>query len=348
MARIRSEKNTPKEICTMLTLSLVLGSLLMLLAAGWRFETLGERADARRFPPLGRLVDVGTHRLHLVHKGPSGGPTVVIEQGAGEPWIFWWAIVERVAKFASVCSYDRAGIGSSDAACAAYTPLDSARELHTLLERARIPGPYILVAHSYGGLIARLFARDHQRDVAGLVLVDTFEEGIHFRPDVLPMYRRFRWMLAMMTFAARFGILRLIAKVRKPEASTLPAEIHARTEAVGHSPAFFRGMSTDMKILDRYDTSLRQPGATGRLGDLPLVVITHGQAFPGPMAILEKYWEAGQRRLAALSTRGELVVARNSNHMVQLDEPDVVIGAIERVLAAARGTGAPARAAAPV
>jgi pimeloyl-ACP methyl ester carboxylesterase len=331
----------------MLTLSIVLGSLLVLLAAGWLFEALGERADALRFPPLGRLVDVGAHRLHLVHKGPSGGPTVVIEQGAGEPWIFWWAIVERVAKFASVCTYDRAGIGSSDVAPSPYSPLDSARELHTLLERARIPGPYIVVAHSYGGLIARLFTRDHRRDVAGLVLVDSFEEGIHFQPDVLPMYRRFRWMLAVMTFAARFGILRLIAKVRRPEGSTLPAEIHARTEAVGQSPAFFRGMSVDMKILDRYDLSLRKPGATGDLGDLPLVVITHGQAFPGPMATLEKYWGAGQERLAALSTRGELVVARNSNHMIQQDEPDIVIEAIERVLAAAaRRPGEPSRAAA--
>ena len=319
----------------MLTLSIVLGSLLVLLAAGWLFEALGERADALRFPPLGRLVDVGAHRLHLVHKGPSGGPTVVIEQGAGEPWIFWWAIVERVAKFASVCTYDRAGIGSSDVAPSPYSPLDSARELHTLLEGARIPGPYIVVAHSYGGLIARLFTRDHRRHVAGLVLVDSFEEGIHFQPDVLPMYRRFRWMLAAMTFAARFGILRLIAKVRRPEASTLPAEIHARTEAVGQSPAFFRGMSGDMKILDRYDLSLRKPGATGDLGDLPLVVITHGQAFPGPMAILEKYRGAGQKRLAALSTRSELVVARNSNHMIQQDEPEIVIEAIERVLAAA-------------
>src|SRR4051794_15133355 len=129
----------------MLTLSIILGSLVALLGAGRLFEALGERADARRFPPLGRLVDVGGHRLHLVHKGPSGGPTVVIEQGAGEPCIFWWAIVERVAKLASVCTYDRAGIGSSDAAPSAYTPLDSARELRTLLQLARIPGPYILV-----------------------------------------------------------------------------------------------------------------------------------------------------------------------------------------------------------
>jgi pimeloyl-ACP methyl ester carboxylesterase len=318
----------------MVTLAIVLGVLIALLAAGWTFETLAERADARRFPALGTMVDVGTHRLNLVHKGPSAGPTVVIEQGAGEPCVFWWAIVEQVAEFASVCTYDRAGIGASDAPPSQHTPLDSANELATLLERAQIPGPYILVAHSYGGLIARLFARDHRRDVAGLVLVDSFEEGIHFRPDVLPMYRRFCRMLALVTVAARFGVLRLVGKLRRPEASSLPAEIRARTEAIGHSPAFFRGLSADMKGLDRYDPALRHPGATGDLGDLPLVVITHGQPFPAPMAALEKYWDAGQRRLAALSTNGELVVAHNSNHMIQMDEPQVVIDAIRRVLAA--------------
>ena len=318
-----------------MTLAIVLGVLIVALAAGWVFQAVGERAEARRFPPLGTMVDLGTHRLHVVHKGRGTGPTVVIEQGAGEPCVFWWSIVERVAEFASVCTYDRAGIGASDAPPSVRTPLDSANELAVLLERARIPGPYILVAHSYGGLIARLYARDHHRDVAGLVLVDTFEEGIHFQPDVLPMYRRFCRILTLVTIAARFGILRLIGKLRRREPPSLPAEIQARTEAIAESPAFFRGMGADLKALDRYDPALRHPGATGSLGDLPLAVITHGQPFPGPMARLEKYWSAGQQRLAALSTNGELVVAHNSNHMVQLDEPQVVVDAIRRVLDAA-------------
>jgi pimeloyl-ACP methyl ester carboxylesterase len=329
-------------------LAIVLGVPIALLIAGWAFQTLGERADARRFPPLGTMVDVGTHRLHVVHKGPSTGPTVVIEQGAGEPWIFWWSIVERVAEFASVCTYDRAGIGASDAPPSAHTPFDSARDLAALLERARIPGPYIVVAHSYGGLIARLFARDHRRDVVGLVLVDTLEEGSHFQPDVLPMYRRFCRMLALVTLAARFGVLRLVGKLRGPEKSSLPAEIQARMDATGRSPAFFQGLSADMKGLDGYDSALRHPGALGNLGDLPLVVITHGQPFPGPMATLEKYWAAGQQRLAALSTNGELVVAHNSNHMIQLDEPQVVVDAIRRVLDAAARPGAREQARAAV
>ena len=293
---------------------------------------------------------MGTHRLHLVHRGPAHGPTVVIEQGAGAPCVLWHAIVERVAEFASVCAYDRAGIGASDPAPAERTPQDSAQELHALLERAQIPGPYVLVAHSYGGLIVRLFARAHRRDVAGLVLVDTFEEGIHFQPDILALYRRFRALLALMSFATSFGVMRLVAALSRPEESADPPELQARKQAMSLSPRLFRGMSADIKVLDRYDSGMRRPGATGDLDDLPLVVITHGQPFPGPLVKLEKYWGAGQERLAALSTSGELVVARNSNHMIEDDEPDIVIGAIRRVLdaAARRGSANQTRAAAPV
>ncbi|HEX5314593.1 MAG TPA: hypothetical protein VFX38_06800 [Gammaproteobacteria bacterium] len=83
-----------------------------------------------------------------------------------------------------------------------------------------------------------------------------------------------------------------------------------------------------MKALDVYDAAMRRSGATGDLGDLPLIAITHGRPFPGPFATLEKYWGAAQERLAALSTNGELIIAKNSNHMIQHDEPDVVVAAI--------------------
>ncbi|HEX5421121.1 MAG TPA: alpha/beta fold hydrolase, partial [Gammaproteobacteria bacterium] len=82
----------------------------------------------------------------------------MIETGAGEPCVLWLPIVERVAEFARVLAYDRAGIGASDPVQGARTPLESANELHALLERAQVQSPYVLVAHSYGGLIARLFA----------------------------------------------------------------------------------------------------------------------------------------------------------------------------------------------
>src|SRR4029077_2354385 len=129
--------------------AIVVAVVLVVLAAGFVFQKLGERADARRFPPLGTMIEVGTRRLHVIRRGPAHGPTVVIETGVGEPCALWWPIVERVGGVGSVGAYARAAIGASERAPGARTPLDSASELHALLARARIPGPYVLVAHSY-------------------------------------------------------------------------------------------------------------------------------------------------------------------------------------------------------
>ena len=98
----------------------------------------------------------------------------------------------------------------------------------------------------------------------------------------------------------------------------------------------FAATADDLASLQRVNPPLSEPGGFGRLGDLPLIVVEHAQPFPGPFALLEKYWAAGQNRLVALSTKGELIVAQKSNHMIHLDEPDLVVNAIRRVHAAVR------------
>ena len=329
----------------MITL-IVLASIAVLIGAGWWYEKRGELADAARFPPPGRLVDLGGRRLHLLHKGPSRRPTVVIEQGAGCPSLFWWPIVDRIAEFASVCAYDRAGIGSSDAPLRPHSPQRSADDLHALLAGAGVPGPYVLVGHSYGGLVVRTFARDHREDVAGLVLVDTLEEHAFFRPDVLKFYSRFCLLLRLLTFAAHVGVFRLFGKLSPADEPKLPPDVQARMAAAAQSPGFFHGMRVDFEALSRLDPLQREPGAPGSLGDLPLIVITHGQPFPGGLAVVERSWGAGQQRLAKLSSDSELIVATDANHMIQLDSPDVVLDAVRRVLEAAT-TGKPLHAAAP-
>jgi pimeloyl-ACP methyl ester carboxylesterase len=116
--------------------------------------------------------------------------------------------------------------------------------------------------------------------------------------------------------------------------------------ACSQTPGFFRAMRTDFAALARFDGPQRAAGATGTLGDLPLIVITHGQPFPGPFAVVERSWAPGQERLSKLSTDSELLVATDANHMIQLDSPDVVLDAVRRVHAAA-ASGRPLRTAAP-
>ncbi|MGA2646223.1 MAG: alpha/beta hydrolase [Candidatus Sulfotelmatobacter sp.] len=306
-------------------LVIALLSGVALLTGGYIYEKVAERRDKKVHPALGRIVAVGDHKLHLFYKA-SVGPTLVIEQGAGEPSRLWWPVQDKIAEFASVCTYDRAGYGWSEPVAAGRTIAERAEELHTLLTNAGIPGPYILVAHSYGGFIVRCFARNHPDQTAGLVLVDTPEETAFFRREVLQFYSRLKFMNEAVELAARFGVLRLLGQL-------FPLD------QVGFSfvrPAEYSAAGDDLASLQLVEPPMGNFGGVGSLGDLPLAVITHGQPFPGPFFILEKGWSEGQTRLAALSTNSVLIRAHNSNHMIQIDEPGLVVDAIRRVHAAAR------------
>ena len=305
-------------------LVIALLSGVALLTAGYIYEKTAEWRDKRVHPAPGRLVAVGRHKLHLIYKA-SVGLTVVIEQGAGEPSRLWWPVQDKITEFASVCTYDRAGYGWSEPAAPGRTIAGRAEELHTLLTNAGIPGPYVLVAHSYGGFIVRCFARNYPDQTAGLVLVDTPEETAFFRREVLNFYSRLRFMNEAVELVARFGVLRLLGQL-------FPLD------HVGFSfvrPAEYSAAGDDLASLQLVEPLMGDFGGVGTLGDLPLAVITHGQPFPGPFFVLEKGWSDGQTRLAALSTNSLLIQANNSNHMIQVDEPGLVVDAIRRVHTAA-------------
>ena len=122
-------------------------------------------------PPPGRLVDVGTHRLHLSCLG-EGSPTVVLDSALGASSISWVLVQPALARLTRTCAYDRAGFGWSDAGPLPRTASRIANELYELLRRAQVPPPYVLVGHSFGGLVARLFAGRHPDAVAGMVLIE--------------------------------------------------------------------------------------------------------------------------------------------------------------------------------
>jgi pimeloyl-ACP methyl ester carboxylesterase len=304
---------------------IALAAGLLLLISGFAYEELSRRRQAVRFPPVGQLIDVGGHRLHLLSKG-AGEPTVVVEQGAGGPSLNWLPLQEQIADFTRVCLYDRAGYQWSDPVSVPRSLADRVKDLHTLLVNGHVPGPYVLVAHSYGGFLIRLFASEYPECVAGLVFVDTPHELSYFRPEVLSAYRKFRWMMNLMNLLSHVGLPRLL---RFPPAM-------ARRE-------YFAAASDDIASLERSADWLVKPDAFHPLGDLPIAVITHGVPFPGPFAVLEKGWREGQDRLAKLSTNSLFLVAEKSNHMVQNDEPEVVLRVIRTVVEKAREIGASAR-----
>ena len=145
--------------------------ILVLLAIGGTYEWIRDvTAPAVAMP--GQLVDVGPYRLHLECHG-SRGPTVILEPGAGGSAASMGLIAPAVARDSRVCVYDRAGRGWSDPAASPPDGAQIATDLHTLLDRAHVPGPYVLAGHSFGGLYVRTYAAKYPDEVAGLVLVDS-------------------------------------------------------------------------------------------------------------------------------------------------------------------------------
>src|SRR5688500_4909080 len=142
-----------------------------LALAGAVYQAIGAARDRRRFTAPGALASVGAHRLHYRCEG-AGTPAVILEAGIAASSLTWSRVQPVLARETRVCSYDRAGLSWSEPASSARSIAALVSELRAVLRSAHVPAPYVLVAHSFGALIIRAFARDHPQDVAGLVFVD--------------------------------------------------------------------------------------------------------------------------------------------------------------------------------
>ena len=187
-------------------------AVLTVASVGGGYETVRESLDARAYPPPGQLVDVGGHRLHL-HCTGSGSPTVVLEPGQGGVSSDLGWIAPAVARDSTVCVYDRAGRGWSDAADGPQDGDRIAADLHTLLDRAQVPGPYVLAGHSFGGLYVQTFAAHYPDQVAGLVLLDsTAPKPGPALPTDTESYNVLGRVSALVPAVAHLGAGRLIAQ----------------------------------------------------------------------------------------------------------------------------------------
>jgi pimeloyl-ACP methyl ester carboxylesterase len=164
-------------------------------------------------------------------------------------------------------------------------------------------------------------AIEYPSQVAGLVLVDTPDESSIFQREVLDFYAKARVINRVVGFFSRFGVLRLLSH-------WVPLD---RFGLWLTRPSEYAALCDDLLSLELVPAPMRASKSAGSLGSLPMIVITHGQPFPGPFAVLEKNWSEGQARLAALSTNSVLMVAKDSNHMIQQDEPALVVDAIRRM-----------------
>jgi len=323
------------------------GVLLLVFLIGWLCFT-GNRIKREleaKYPPPGQMVDIGAAQLHINCQGAASeeAPTVVME--AAEFSLSWALVLPEIAKFARVCSYDRAGLGWSDASPDPRSGANIVRELHTLLERAGEKPPYLLVGHSKGGLYARLFAGTYPHEVAGMVLVDSSheEQENRFPPGVTELNRKGRkQMTGLLKIVRPLNSIGLVTPILRSNTDlllgTLPEGVREMGLAVTLKDTFFRTVVAEMEALEDTFSEVRDAKIT-TLGEIPLIVLTavdqfdalEGQVPAEEIAQLKGTVHELQMELAALSPNGKLVPVHASGHFIQVDQPQAVIDAIRVV-----------------
>ncbi len=221
--------------------------VLVLFALGGGYERIGE-STGPAVAMRGQLVDVGPYRLHLECTG-SRGPTVILEPGGGGSAATMGWIAPAVARDSRVCVYDRAGRGWSDPAASPPDGAQIATDLHRLLDRAHVPGPYVLAGHSFGGLYVRTYAAKYPEEVAGLVLVDS--TAAHNTPVSAPeagSYSVLKHLSSLVATTSRLGVGRLIAAT---DFSDLPPKYRDDARATAATGMEMSGFLDEFGVANR-------------------------------------------------------------------------------------------------
>jgi pimeloyl-ACP methyl ester carboxylesterase len=329
------------------------GLAAALVATGVVYQCLGARRDRRRYTSEGRWIDIGGKRkLYLVEKG-SSGPTVLFEAGIAATNLNWFHIQEAVSRFASTASYDRGGLGWSSPCRTARTPANIAAELHQMLEGAGIKPPYILVGHSFGGLVMRRFALNFPEEVTSMVLVDPMrcEEWPPLNPGKQSEIDRGRKLFRFAIPAARIGVARLavaslflrsglaaqqlagaagnggrhVLDRIKDEVGKMPREVWPIVAAHWSRPGNYTGMR---KHVEAVPDTVREMHNAEPIQKIPVLVLTPGKLTP-----------LSEEQIGRIGSSVQQVIASKSAHWIHLDQPELVIDSIRNmVMSAAEAT----------
>lgn len=319
--------------------------IFILLGTGMLYQFVSTKLDTRTYPPPGKLVDIGGYRLHINCSG-EGSPTVILEAGMGANSLDWTLVQPKIAKFTHVCSYDRAGNGWSDESPLERTSENIVDELHALLKNSGNKGPFILVGHSFGGVNMRLYESKYPNEVVGLVLVDASHEDQLEKIPTWPqsLFEKLSTNPYIAPFFASFGTFRILNYLPQIQESyrLFPAEIREQYLATTSTTKFIRAVNQERA---GFGVSLKQLKNSGRvLGNKLLVVITAGKSLTSeetgwPQDFRDKFvnmWEENQKDLVTKSTRGKQIIATHSGHNIPIEQPDIIVEAVEEIFSNSR------------
>ena len=305
--------------------------------------------------PLGKLVDLGGHRLHVNCTG-QGGPTIVVENGLGDFSFDWSLVQSRVSAFARICTYDRAGYAWSDPGPKPRSFVQLNLELHDALSKLGESGPLVLVGHSYGGPVVRNFALTYPKEVAGIVFVDSAFEGERVGIGGKATMRLGEDAKGKPIPPPRENISPSDNPALPPEIADQIKQMAAHLDPLYEilpkgdqklqlwaqaQPAMYDAENSQREWSSEiFALWLSRPQA-GSLGSIPVIVVTRAEgAYRDgdtdiPSAQMEKERQDGQAMLASLSSNRKQIFIR-SGHNMELESPPSVAAAIQEMVQAVR------------
>lgn len=320
---------------------------IILLLCGGVYQSIASAADRRTFPPPGTRVDVGGYRLHIrcIGQRVPGQATVIFEGGLGAPSFVWDLVQPQVAQVTRTCSYDRAGYGWSDPGPQPRTAQQIVDELHSLLQRSGEAGPYLLVGHSFGGMVARVYAATYPQQVSGVILADARHEDFFTRmPAGYQQIDQDNLRDARtLKLIAPFGATRLLAQTVifgrfEHYIARLPDSVKARARALMvHNPQHW---ATAVAERESSPQSYAQAKESHLPNELPLIVLSAENGVEAwkssTIIITEKdraTWMALQKEQSRLSSNSQWITVKGSGHYIHLDCPAALIKVITSMLA---------------
>jgi pimeloyl-ACP methyl ester carboxylesterase len=302
--------------CLQLILLIFLALLIIPPILGMSYQFIASAIDQTNFPPPGQLVDVGGYKLHIRCTG-EGDPTVILDaanQGTVSNWVW---IQSEIAKTTRVCAYDRAGLGWSDLSPDPQDTQQNTEVLHTLLNRAGIQGPYVLVGHSLGGLYTRMFQELYPDEVLGMVFIEGTHPNalkVQSLPDVMPNAPD-EGMMDAASIVSRLGLLRLLSF--PPTDPDLPEQQRLELKAYLASTKWSEMIKRQYHLFPTLLAQIRPLYLPGSVGDIPLAVILGSEGDGGISALEELFKEQ-----AALSTTGIVHRIEGATHISLVDRQE--------------------------